>query len=111
MTRINPAEVRELAMLARLRLGDEEVAKLAGDLDRILEHVEALRDLDTSAVEPMTHAVPFECPLRPDEVAPSLAVDDALGNAPRREGSFFQVPRIVPGPVDQGASAGESDGS
>jgi aspartyl-tRNA(Asn)/glutamyl-tRNA(Gln) amidotransferase subunit C len=47
----------------------------------------------------MTHAVPFDCPLRVDEVHPSLPVEDALVNAPRREGSFFQVPRIVPGPT------------
>ncbi len=112
MSRISASEVRELAMLARLRLGDDEVARLAGDLDRILEHVEALRELDTAAIEPMTHAVPFECPLRADEVAPSLPVDDALANAPRREGNFFQVPRIVPGPSEAaGAAPAESDGS
>ena len=46
----------------------------------------------------MTHAVPFDCPLRDDQVQPSLPVDEALANAPRREASFFQVPRIVPGP-------------
>jgi aspartyl/glutamyl-tRNA(Asn/Gln) amidotransferase C subunit len=45
----------------------------------------------------MTHAVPFDCPLREDEPAPSLSVDDALRNAPRRHDSFFEVPRIVPG--------------
>jgi len=50
----------------------------------------------------MTHAVPFDCPTRADEVKPSLSVDDALANAPRRDGSFFQVPRIVPGPGADG---------
>jgi len=108
-SRITPDEVREVAQLARLRLTADEVTRLTGDLDRILEYVEALRALDTSAVEPMTHAVPFECPLRPDEVAPSLPVDDVLVNAPRREGSFFQVPRIVPGPGESGGAAGEDD--
>ena len=111
-SRITPDEVREVAQLARLRLTDEEVARLAVDLDRMLDYVEALRALDTSAVEPMTHAVPFECPLRQDEVAPSLPVDDVLANAPRREGSFFQVPRIVPGPGESpGSAAGEGDAS
>ena len=83
-------------MLARLALDDDEIARMTLDLDAILGHVEALADLDTSAIEPMTHAVPFDCPLRADvEVAP-LTVEEALRNAPRREASFFQVPRIVP---------------
>jgi aspartyl-tRNA(Asn)/glutamyl-tRNA(Gln) amidotransferase subunit C len=104
--RITPDEVREVAQLARLRLGEDEVTRLAVDLDRMLDYVDALRELDTAAVEPMTHAVPFECPLRADETAPSLPVDDVLANAPRRENSFFQVPRIVPGP---GEASGEGD--
>jgi len=52
--------------------------------------------------------VPFDCPLRPDEVRPSLPLEEALANAPRREASFFQVPRIVPGPG--GAGGGEDEG-
>ena len=97
-SRITAEEVRELALLARLRLSDSEVAAMTDNLGAILEYVDALRALDTAAVEPMTHAVPFDCPTRPDEVKPSLALDDALANAPRRDGDFFQVPRIVPGP-------------
>jgi aspartyl-tRNA(Asn)/glutamyl-tRNA(Gln) amidotransferase subunit C len=96
MARIGPEEVRELAMLARLQLSEDEVARMAGDLAAILEYVDALRALDTTDVEPMTHAVPFDCPLRPDEVGASLSAEEALSNAPRREGSFFEVPRIVP---------------
>ena len=95
MSRIKPEEVRELAVLARLALDDQEVARMTADLDAILGYVDALRELDTTAVEPMTHAVPFDCPLRPDEAKPSLPIEEALQNAPRREGSFFQVPRII----------------
>jgi aspartyl-tRNA(Asn)/glutamyl-tRNA(Gln) amidotransferase subunit C len=105
MSRITADEVRELAILARLALSEQEIAKMTGDLDAILDYVDAMRELDTTGVEPMTHAVPFDCPLRADQVAPSLPVDEALANAPRREGSFFQVPRIVPGP----AGGGEED--
>ena len=106
-SRIKPEEVREIATLSRLRLSDEEVAALTQDLDSILGYVAELSALDMTGVEPMTHAVPFDCPLRADEVAPSLPVDEALANAPRREASFFQVPRIVPGPG--GATGGEED--
>src|SRR5450755_2605418 len=96
MARIGPEEVRELATLARLQLSEEEVVRMTGDLAAILEYVDALRALDTTDVEPMTHAVPFDCPLRPDEVGASLSAEEALSNAPRREGNFFEVPRIVP---------------
>jgi len=102
MSRITPDEVRELALLARLRLSEQEIAAMTDNLGAILDYVDALSALDTSAVEPMTHAVPFDCPTRPDEVKPSLSLDDALANAPRRDGSFFQVPRIVPGPAGDG---------
>ena len=97
-SRIAPEEVREIAMLARLRLDDEEVARMTHDLDAILGYVAALSELDVAGVEPMTHAVPFDCPLRPDEARPPLPLEEALRNAPRREGGFFEVPRVVPGP-------------
>ena len=101
---LEPERPLTVAQLARLRLSDEEVARLTGDLGAILDYVAALGALDVGGVEPMTHAVPFDCPLRADETRPSLPVDDALANAPRREGSFFQVPRIVPGPGEEGGS-------
>ena len=96
MSRIRKEEVREIAVLARLALSEDEIARMTQDLDAILTYVDALRELDTSSTLPMTHAVPFDCPLRPDVVEPPLSVDEALRNAPRREASFFQVPRIVP---------------
>ncbi len=96
MSRIDPKEVQEIARLARLRLSDDEVARMAHDLDAILTHIEQLRQLDTRDIEPMTHAVPFDCPFREDQVGQMLPVDEALQNAPRREDSFFEVPRVVP---------------
>ena len=104
-SRIRPEEVREIAALARLRLDDDEVARMTQDLDAILGYVAALRELDTASVEPMTHAVPFDCPLRADDPRPPLSADEVLANAPRREGTFFQVPRVVPGPGGGGAES------
>jgi aspartyl-tRNA(Asn)/glutamyl-tRNA(Gln) amidotransferase subunit C len=90
-------EVRRIAALARLRLSPEEERTFAEQLSAILAHVEQLRELDVSAVEPMTHALAAgEAPaLRADEVAPSLRPDEALANAPARDGTFFKVPRII----------------
>jgi aspartyl-tRNA(Asn)/glutamyl-tRNA(Gln) amidotransferase subunit C len=112
MSRIKPQEVREIAILARLDLSDQEIDRMTTDLDAILGYVAALGDLDTSAVEPMTHAVPFDCPLRADQVAPSLPVEEALKNATRREGSFFQVPRIIAAAASApgGGAAGGGEG-
>ena len=97
MPRINPQEVREIATLARLRLDDAEILRLTHELDGILGYIETVKGLDTANVEPMTHAVPFDCPMRADEVGQSLTIDEALANAPRRRESSFEVPRIVPG--------------
>ncbi len=90
-------EVRRIAALARLRLSPEEERTFAEQLSAILAHVEQLKELDVSGVEPMTHALAAgEAPsLRADEVGPSLPPDEALANAPAREGTFFKVPRII----------------
>jgi aspartyl-tRNA(Asn)/glutamyl-tRNA(Gln) amidotransferase subunit C len=88
-------EVAEIAFLARLRLGEDEAERLRGDLSKILHYVEELRALDTGGVEPMTHAVPMDCPLREDAVTPSLSADEALAEAPEREEDYFVVPRVV----------------
>jgi aspartyl-tRNA(Asn)/glutamyl-tRNA(Gln) amidotransferase subunit C len=95
MSRIEPEEVRALAALSRLELSDEEISKLAGELDHVLGYVEAIRGVDTDGVEPLTHAVPFDSPLREDRVEASFSIEDALDNAPRRQGRFFEVPRVV----------------
>ena len=90
-------EVRRVAVLARLRLSPEEEQVFRGQLSAILDYVEQLKELDVSNVEPMTHALAAgeAAPLRKDEVLPSLAPDEALANAPAREGTCFKVPRII----------------
>lgn len=93
--RITAAEVRETAELARLALSDEELTRLERELSAILDYMADLAQLDTTGVEPMTHAVPLTAPLRKDELGPQLEPDVALADAPRREGSFFEVPKII----------------
>jgi aspartyl-tRNA(Asn)/glutamyl-tRNA(Gln) amidotransferase subunit C len=94
---ISREEVEELALLARLRLSDDEAERLRAELSAILDYVKQLADVDTQGVEPMTHAVPLDCPLRPDVVAPSLAVDEVMAGAPGATDDFFVVPRIIEG--------------
>lgn len=93
--KITPDEVRETAQLARLELSDEELARMTRELDSILGYMQELAAVDTDNVEPTTHAVPVALPLRADELGPMLPVDEALAAAPRRDGPYFEVPKII----------------
>ena len=93
--KISPEEVRETALLARLELSEDEVACMSGELSAILGYMETLAGVDVSGVEPMTHAVPLDLPLRADEPGPQLAVEAALADAPRRHDDLFEVPKII----------------
>lgn len=91
---ISEQDVRHVAMLARLKLTDEQVAKLQGELSGILEHVAAIQSLDLEGVEPTAHAVEVTNVVRPDVARPGLDREAALMNAPQREGAYFLIPRI-----------------
>jgi aspartyl-tRNA(Asn)/glutamyl-tRNA(Gln) amidotransferase subunit C len=93
--KITIEEVRETAELARLELGDDELHRLAHELDAILGYMDRLAAVDVSGVEPMTHAVAVECPLAADTPGPQLAPEVALRDAPARADDQFQVPRII----------------
>jgi aspartyl-tRNA(Asn)/glutamyl-tRNA(Gln) amidotransferase subunit C len=92
---ITRKEVAEIAQLARLGLSDEELDRMTRELGAILGYIEKLRGLDTEGVEPTTHAVPMDCPLREDVVVGQLPTEEALRGAPKREDGFFQVPKII----------------
>jgi aspartyl-tRNA(Asn)/glutamyl-tRNA(Gln) amidotransferase subunit C len=93
--RITAEEVRATAELARLDLSDEELSRLERELSAILDYMSDLSKLDTEGVEPMTHAVPMNMLLRADQLGVQLATDAALASAPRKEGAFFEVPKII----------------
>lgn len=88
-------DVKYVAHLARLALTPEEEKKFGDQLGHILEHIEKLKELDVTNVEPTAHAVPLVNVTRADEVRPSLPHDDALRNAPARANGLFMVPKIV----------------
>jgi aspartyl-tRNA(Asn)/glutamyl-tRNA(Gln) amidotransferase subunit C len=93
--RLTPEEVEHVALLARLRLTEEERERFTTQLNSILEHFEQLQQIDTSGVPPMSHAVPMSNVLREDEPAPSLSPEEALQNAPDRDRDCFRVPRVI----------------
>jgi aspartyl-tRNA(Asn)/glutamyl-tRNA(Gln) amidotransferase subunit C len=96
MSEITRAEVAHLARLARLALQDEELDRLASQLDVILGAVAKIGEVsDAEGVQPMTHAVPLENVMRPDTVVASLDRDEVLAGAPAAEDGRFRVPRIL----------------
>ncbi len=99
MAEITRAEVAHLARLSRLALADAELDDMAAQLDVILGAVAKIGEVsDAAGVTPMTHAVPIENVMRPDEVRPSLPRPDVLAGAPAAEDGRFRVPRILDDP-------------
>jgi aspartyl-tRNA(Asn)/glutamyl-tRNA(Gln) amidotransferase subunit C len=94
-------EVRQVARLARLELSDDELTRMGDQLNRILGYVELIQKLNTDGVEPLAHPLPVQNVFRPDELRPSLPVDEALRNAPARSGDFFAVPAVLDPADDQ----------
>ena len=92
---ISPKDVEALSRLARIQLTDEELTRFSGQLEEILSHVEKLKSANTEGVPPTGHVLPLSNVFREDKLQPSLPVDQALANAPEREGPFFKVPKII----------------
>ena len=96
---ISPKEVESLARLARIQLNDEELRRFAGQLDEILSYVEKLKSAKTEGVPPTSHVLPLSNVFREDKLQPSLPTEEALANAPEREGPYFKVPKIIDTPT------------
>jgi aspartyl-tRNA(Asn)/glutamyl-tRNA(Gln) amidotransferase subunit C len=97
MATLSRDEVAHVAHLARLGLSDAELTRLEGQLNHILEQYQKLAELDTDAIAPTAQTIELENILRADVATPSLAVEEALANAPERQGDFFVVPAIMSG--------------
>lgn len=92
---ITKEQVEHVARLARLELEAEELESIRRDLSRILDHVEALAELDTEGAAPLTHLAVTQLPSRPDELVPPLNREIALKEAPRATDGSFAVPQFV----------------
>ena len=89
---ISRDDVLHVARLARLALREDEIERLQLQLNAILDAVGKVSELDLSDVPPTSHPLALVNVLAPDEPEPCLPVEDALANAPEREGDFFRVP-------------------
>jgi len=87
--------VKAVATLARLEFSAAEEERLTGELNRILEYMEKLSELDTEHVEPTSHVVPITNAFRGDEAIQFPFREELLTSAPQRQDGYFKVPRII----------------
>lgn len=92
---ISIRDVGHVASLAKLSFTDDELRKLASELNGILDYMEQLNSLDTETVEPLSHVVEPGNVFREDTLRPGLDRGEALKNAPAKTENFFRVPRVI----------------
>ena len=95
MSVVTPDVVKQVALLARLRLEGPELTKLAAQLDEILRYVQQLQAVPTEHIEPTSHVLPLSNVLRKDEVRPSLPQESVLALAPAAKRPFVSVPKVL----------------
>jgi aspartyl-tRNA(Asn)/glutamyl-tRNA(Gln) amidotransferase subunit C len=92
---VDLSTVKRVAHLARIRVADEDLEPLSGELNAILGFVEQLNEVDVSDVEPMTSVLPMPMRKRADAVTDGGKPADIVANAPVSEDNFFVVPKVV----------------
>ncbi len=95
MKKINEELIDQLAHLARLEFSPEEKEKILQDLNRILEYIDQLNELNTDDIEPLIYLSPNKSVTREDKVIETLKKSDALSNAPQKDSDYFRVPKVI----------------
>ena len=92
---VSTEQVRHIARLARIAMSDEEIERLAPELNNILGWVEQLGEVDTDGVEPLATVIDQKLRLRDDVVTEGNIRDEILANAPEAQHGFFAVPKVI----------------
>ena len=92
---VDRATVAKIAKLARIRVPEQDLDALAGELSNILTWIEQLSELDTTGVAPMTSVVAVELPRRADAVTDGGYPDKVVANSPEAAQNFFAVPKVI----------------
>ncbi|HEX3598834.1 MAG TPA: Asp-tRNA(Asn)/Glu-tRNA(Gln) amidotransferase subunit GatC [Lacipirellulaceae bacterium] len=92
---ISRQDIEKVALLARLKLTEAELATMTVELAQIVGYVDQLAGVDTEGVAPMAHAVEVANVFRADEVEPSLPREEALSNAPHHDDRGYLVPAVM----------------
>jgi aspartyl-tRNA(Asn)/glutamyl-tRNA(Gln) amidotransferase subunit C len=92
---VDQATVKRVAKLARIKVGDGDLPKLAGELNSILHWIEQLNEVDVAGIEPLTSVVAMKMKKRQDIETDGRIPADVTLNAPASEDHFFMVPKVV----------------
>jgi len=92
---LSKADVEKVALLARLKLTDDELSTMTRQLDQVIQYVQQLEQLDTSGVQPMAHTADLANVFAEDVLRASLPRDAALANAPKRDDECYLVPAVL----------------
>jgi len=95
MAKISKEDVQRVALLSRIDMTEEEVELFQTQLERILEYMDKLNELNTDEIDPMASVMGLSDVFRDDEVRPSLSCEEAIANAPEKTHDSFKVPTIV----------------
>lgn len=93
--KINLETIDKIAHLARLEVQDEEKQGLLDDMNKILTFMDKLNEVDTSGVEPLVYMTDEVNVLRNDEIIQEISREEALQNAPKQDGKFFRVAKVI----------------
>lgn len=93
--RITDQTIEYVGILAKLELSDEEKETAKADMEKMLDYIDTLNELDTSGVEPMMHVFPVNNVFREDVVTNGDRREETLANAPQRKEDSFEVPRTI----------------
>ena len=92
---VSSEQVRHIAKLARIAMSEEEIERLAPELNNILGWIEQLAEVKTDGVEPLTAVIDQKLRLRDDAVTAGDCRDEVLANAPNAQHGFFAVPKVI----------------
>lgn len=87
--------VQKTAHLARLKLEPETEASMTGDLQKMVDWVDKLKELDTEGIEPLTHMTSEMNHFREDSASNELSKEQGLKNAPKHDSNYFRVPKVI----------------
>jgi aspartyl-tRNA(Asn)/glutamyl-tRNA(Gln) amidotransferase subunit C len=92
---LSKKEVEHIAWLAHIELSDKEKSLFTEQFNEILDYFKKIDEVDTEGVEPTYHVLDLKNVSRTDETTPSLPIEEALRNAPKKEKKFIKAPRII----------------
>ncbi len=95
MPKIDDSTVDKLATLSRLEFDGKEKEEIVHDLNRMLDFVGKLNEVETKGIEPLIYMTDTTNVLREDEVKQTITQQQALGNAPQKDSDYFKVPKVV----------------